>query len=301
MLQALVARGAAMQPPPTWYVAAVQTCAAVEAQQQLEPPLERRSRAFTLQYTAAECAVDQVQTEAEAARAQISRTTGIELTGFRVLLFADADAYARYARLMLPDSRGLYAAAFTAPGLLAVCSPAGWPGGMTAEMLRRVLRHEMAHLAIAQRTSAEGMPDLAERGVGLPLRWLGRDAGGPPARDADGSRRAGAGLHNRRARHRLRRLRASRRDGGGHGEESSTPPACSNWRTAWPPAHPLAAAYQQTAREPWAAFLAEWAGAVQGAHPVIARQHLGPVVFHVHLREHLTDDAVPGRSRTSCG
>jgi tetratricopeptide (TPR) repeat protein len=156
---------------------------ALATQERLEPPLVRRAAHFTLHYTPAERAADRVTAAVEEARRQVSAATGIEVSGFRVLLFADGDSYVRYARVLMPESRTLHAVAFSSPGLLVLCTPDAWPLGQRNEkMVGNILRHEMAHLAITQRGRAEGLPLWLNEGLACHFGgWGGQRSGLPPA------------------------------------------------------------------------------------------------------------------------
>jgi len=132
-------------------------------QSQLEPPVSQRTSGFTFCADAEDPAATWVQKEVETARAQVSEAFGMRLVGFRVLLFADNDGYTRYARIFLPEERELHAVAFTLKSTLVILSPTVWASkGDKHDELISTVRHEIAHLAIAQRT---------EGGQGVPL-WL---------------------------------------------------------------------------------------------------------------------------------
>jgi len=169
--------------PPDNVGALRQIVDALTTQERLEPPLTRRSRDFTLQYTPAERAVDRVFAAVEDARRQVSAATGMEVTGFRVLLFADGDSYMRYARVLLPETRTLHAVAFSAPGLLVMCSPVEWPVGRRSDKtVGNILRHELAHLAITQHGHGEGVPLWLNEGLACYFGgWGGQRNGLPPA------------------------------------------------------------------------------------------------------------------------
>jgi len=160
---------------------------ALATQERLEPPLSLQTKNFTLQYTPAERARDRVFTAVETARRQVSEATGIEVSGFRVLLFADGDSYVRYARVLLPDARDLHAVAFSSPGLLVLCSPDAWPEGKQDDKtVGNILRHEMAHLAILQRGHGEGLPLWLNEGLACHFGgWGGQRQGMPPAAPMD--------------------------------------------------------------------------------------------------------------------
>jgi len=157
---------------------------ALTVQERLEPPLVRAAPNFTLHFTPAERAADRIFAAVEEARRQVSAATGIEVSGFRVLLFADGDSYVRYARVLLPEGRALHAVAFSSPGLLVLCTPDEWPREQRSEkMVGNILRHEMAHLAIAQRGHAEGVPLWLNEGLACHFGgWGGLREGLPSAR-----------------------------------------------------------------------------------------------------------------------
>jgi len=160
-----------------------QIVAVLATQERLEPPLSRKAPHFILQYTPAERDTDRVFAAVEEARRQVSAATGVEVDGFRVLLFADGNSYVRYARVLLPEARTLHAVAFSSPGLLVLCSPEDWPVGEQSDaMVGNILRHEMAHLAIAQRGHGEGLPLWLNEGLAcLVGGWGGQRSGLPPA------------------------------------------------------------------------------------------------------------------------
>jgi|GEM_PF-2374930 len=157
---------------------------ALAVQERLEPPLARAAPNFTLNFTPAERATDRVFDAVEDARRQVSAATGVEVSGFRVLLFADGNSYARYARVLLPEGRALHAVAFSSPGLLVLCTPDEWPHEQRNErIVGNILRHEMAHLAIMQRGNAEGLPLWLNEGLACHFGgWGGQREGLPPAR-----------------------------------------------------------------------------------------------------------------------
>jgi len=157
---------------------------AAAAQEYLEPPLARRTDHFTLCYTPIETMTTPVLELVEDARAQISQLTGMPVSGFRVLLFADRDAYMRYASILLPDHYTLHAVAFSSPGLLTMYSPAEWPRDRRdADTMRQIITHEIAHLAILQRTRGEGMPLWLHEGMACYFSgWGGMQTGEIPAR-----------------------------------------------------------------------------------------------------------------------
>lgn len=160
---------------------------ALATQERLEPPLTIQAKEFTLQYTPAERVRNRVFTAIEEARCRVSEATGIEVHGFRVLLFADGDSYVRYARVLLPDARDLHAVAFSAPGLLVLCSPDAWPASQRDDKtVGNILRHEMAHLAILQRGHGEGLPLWLNEGLACHFGgWGGQRQGSPPAMPMD--------------------------------------------------------------------------------------------------------------------
>ena len=136
-------------------------------QASLEPPLERRLDHFTIRYEPSETALDQVTEEVEADRLRMSEAFGVEMNGFRVLLYASATGYARYARILLPENSALHGVAITIPGKLVLWSPGSWPGGWpaTRDEFHSTIRHEMVHLAIAIRTRGEGVPLWLNEGL----------------------------------------------------------------------------------------------------------------------------------------
>jgi len=151
----------------------------------LEPLLTRPDRRFTLQYDPAERMAATVCEEVERARRDIGAAVGAPIEGFRVLLFASLAAYRRYAGLALGERTPLHTAAFSSPGLLVLWSPSDWPDGGrdTREMLRHLVRHEMAHLAIMQHGRGEGVPLWLHEGLACYLGgWGGQQSGRLPAR-----------------------------------------------------------------------------------------------------------------------
>ncbi len=132
----------------------------------LDPPLQRRLAEFTLCYAPGETATETVAAEVERARKAMSEVIGIRVSGFRVLLFRTWNAYAREARILLPEMKELHAAAFSQPGLLVLWSPTDWPRSASGNgQLGAIIRHEMIHLAIAQRTQGQGIPDWLNEGL----------------------------------------------------------------------------------------------------------------------------------------
>lgn len=146
---------------------------------QLEPDTRRKTGRFEIRYGAGDPAAGDIITAIEQARAEVSQTFGQQITGFRVLLFPTWDAYLRYARVLLPDTRELHATAITFPGLLVLWSPSDWPQreGNEAEF-RSTLRHELVHLAIAQRTGGEGVPLWLNEGLACHIGGYGGMQGG---------------------------------------------------------------------------------------------------------------------------
>ena len=228
---------------------------ALATQERLEPPLTLRTNHFTLQYTPAERARDRVLAAVEEARRRVSQATGIEVSGFRVLLFADGDSYVRYARVLLPDARDLHAVAFSAPGLLVLCSPDKWPAERRDDtMVGNILRHELAHLATLQRGHGEGLPLWLNEGLACHFGgWGGQRQGLLPAVPMD-----------------LRRL-----DSAFLGRDSTPAYAQAHAMATVLAARlgdpglltlldqlaagvPLPAAYAQIAGEPFEVFLKEW-------------------------------------------
>lgn len=235
---------------------------ALATQERLEPPLTLKSNHFTLQYTPAERARDRVFAAVEEARRRVSEATGIEVRDFRVLLFADGESYLRYARVLLPDARNLHAVAFSAPGLLVMCSPDDWPNGRRDDAtVGNILRHELAHLAILQRGRGEGLPLWLNEGLACHFGgWGGQRHGLPPATPMD-----------------LRRL-----DSALLGRDSTPAYAQAHAMATVLAAHlgtpglltlldhlaagvPLPAAYAQLAGEPFDVFLKEWPARYQQA------------------------------------
>jgi len=148
----------------------------------LEPPYPHETKYFTLRYAPHDRGVNLAIAEVEAARQQISGAFGLEVSGFRVLLFPTWSSYARYAHVLLPDYTALHAAAISLPGLLVLWSPGDWTTAQPVEdEFRGIVRHEMAHLAIAQRTHGEGIPTWLNEGLACYYGgWGGTASGQPP-------------------------------------------------------------------------------------------------------------------------
>ena len=155
----------------------------VSQQAALEPPYSHDSPHFTLRYAPHDRGVNLALFEVERARQQMSAAFGLEVTGFRVLLFPTWSSYKRYAQILLPDYTALHATAITLPGLLVLWSPGDWPARESiSDEFRSTVRHEMAHLAIAQRTHGEGVPIWLNEGIACYYGgWGGAATGQIPA------------------------------------------------------------------------------------------------------------------------
>ncbi|MHB9110534.1 MAG: tetratricopeptide repeat protein [Armatimonadota bacterium] len=228
---------------------------ALATQERLEPPLTVQGKDFTLQYTPAERARHRVLVAVEDARRRVSEATDIEVRGFRVLLFADGDSYVRYARVLLPDARELHAVAFSAPGLLVMCSPDAWPAGKRDDAtVGNILRHEMAHLAILQRGHGEGVPLWLNEGLACHFGgWGGQRQGSIPATPMDLRKLDGALLGRDTTpayaqAHAMATVMAGRLGGEG----------LLNLLDLLANGVPLPKAYAELAGEPFEVFLREW-------------------------------------------
>jgi tetratricopeptide (TPR) repeat protein len=151
-------------------------------QARLEPPLLQRTNTFTFYGDARDPAGTWVLDEVDKARGEVSNALGVRVRNFRVLLFSDWEAYRRYAHIYLPDDGNLHAVAFTIKGTLVIWSPTAWRerGDHRAELVSTV-RHELAHLAIAQRTEGQGVPLWLNEGLACVIGGSGGlQTGAPP-------------------------------------------------------------------------------------------------------------------------
>ncbi len=88
----------------------------LSTREQLEPVARLRTRDFELCYEENDWAATTVREMIEHTITRTKDYTGIQLHGFRALLFPTWEAYKRYAMVFLPGSTDLHAAAFTLPG-----------------------------------------------------------------------------------------------------------------------------------------------------------------------------------------
>lgn len=151
---------------------------------QLEPTAHLRTKEYELSYDANDRTVDQVSALIERTITRTKNCTGIQLHGFRVLLFPTWESYKRYAMVFLPQGTELYAAAFTLPGLLVFWSPGNWPPKPTvSEEFTAIVRHEMIHLALYQHTGGESFPTWLNEGMACYFGgWGGMQGGQIPAK-----------------------------------------------------------------------------------------------------------------------
>ena len=161
----------------------IKTLDGLSSLSQLEPASHMPTAQFELCYDADDGAVQQVRDLLEETITRTASLTGIQVKGFRVLLFPSWDAYARYAMILLPGGAELHAAAFTLPGVMVLWSPDDWPRSSTAtHELTAIVRHEMIHLALYQHTGGENFPLWLNEGIACYFGgWGGMQSGKIPA------------------------------------------------------------------------------------------------------------------------
>jgi tetratricopeptide (TPR) repeat protein len=159
----------------TWRQTLLRQAAARAAQ---EPPRDIRTERYTLKYAPESTVAPQVVGEIDRACRQIEDTFGVRLADFRVLLFADGTAFNAYARSLLPDMREFHSNALTLQGVLVVYLPDGqWAiEGARAEIIS-ALRHELAHLAVNQRSHGDGVPLWLNEGLACYYGGMGGMSG----------------------------------------------------------------------------------------------------------------------------
>ncbi|MHB9134011.1 MAG: hypothetical protein ACYDBB_23325 [Armatimonadota bacterium] len=225
---------------------------------QLEPPRKQKVDRFELCYDPRDTSAYTVQEVVESARRQTAEVLGGKLEGFRVLVFPDWNSYSRYARILLPESSGLYAKAFSLPDLLVLWSPNTWPvRANTQDELANTIRHEMVHLAIYKRSNGEGVPIWLNEGLACAISgWSGALTGSIPVKPLDPQALNKAFLTGNMdtqesayaQAHAMARVLLRQLGNAGVGKLLD---ALTNGTT-------LSTAYQQIAGEPFSTFLANW-------------------------------------------
>ncbi|MHB9023387.1 MAG: peptidase MA family metallohydrolase [Armatimonadota bacterium] len=139
-----------------------------------EPPRAYRTERYSLIYAAESTIAADVVKEIDRAVQQIEDTFGVRLNDFRVLLFSDSNAFNAYARSLLPDMRELHTNALTLQGVLILSLPNAQWGieGIRAEYISTI-RHEIAHLAIGQRSRGDGVPLWLNEGLACYFGGMG--------------------------------------------------------------------------------------------------------------------------------
>ncbi len=150
---------------------------------QLEPAAHLNTGQFQICYDEDDDAVSQVRSTIEHTITRTKNLTGIQLQGFRVLLFPTWASYSRYAMILLPKGAQLRSAAFTLPGLLVLWSPSDWPVRPTvSNEFSVIIRHELVHLALYQHTGCNGFPMWLNEGIACYFGgWGGMQSGKIPA------------------------------------------------------------------------------------------------------------------------